>query len=185
MAKANLSPWRLWWRKIHNRRDHGEGSSIVVDTENLNCPRPSPRGNELRQTHIFDPSQKHWRNSWSIFKISYTWNATVSVELPIYPLYRIQILAQSIPRSSRNGFTNYWLIILISISFQSYYWRSSKRKILEKSRIIATHTHCIISKFQLNSFITAHEMDFLIIGLLFSFLYLSSSVTREVVNKKF
>ncbi len=33
---------------------------------------------------IFDPSQKNWRNSRSIFKFSYTWNATVSVELPIY-----------------------------------------------------------------------------------------------------
>ncbi len=49
MAKANLLLWRLSWRKIHSCGDHGEGSSIVVDTENLNCPRPSPRANELSQ----------------------------------------------------------------------------------------------------------------------------------------
>ncbi len=29
--------------------DHGEGSSIVVDTEKLNFPRPSPRSDELSQ----------------------------------------------------------------------------------------------------------------------------------------
>ncbi len=50
MAKVNLSPWRLWWRKIYSCGAHGEGSSIVVDTENFNCPRLSPRGNEL--SHI-------------------------------------------------------------------------------------------------------------------------------------
>ncbi len=33
---------------------------------------------------LIDPNQKNWRNSWSIFKISYTRNATVSVELSIY-----------------------------------------------------------------------------------------------------
>ncbi len=27
--------------------DHDEGSSIVMDIENLNCPRSSPMGNEL------------------------------------------------------------------------------------------------------------------------------------------
>ncbi len=90
--RQNLSPWRLCWRKIHSCRDHGEGSSIVVDTENFNCSWPSPRGNELSQILkmvsqtliFFDRSQKNWRNSWSVFKISYTWNATVSVELPLY-----------------------------------------------------------------------------------------------------
>ncbi len=92
MAKENLSPLRLRWRKIHSYGDHGEGSSIVVDTENLNCPRPSTQGpltdpnteSGVSDTYIFDPSQKNWRNSWSIFKISYTWNATVSVELRTY-----------------------------------------------------------------------------------------------------
>ncbi len=47
--------------------DHGEGSTIVLDTENLNCPRPSPRSNELSQILkmvsqtliFFDPSQKN------------------------------------------------------------------------------------------------------------------------------
>ncbi len=56
---------------------------------------------------------------------------------------------------------------------------------MEKSQIIATYIHCIIYKFQLNSFITAQEMDFLIINSLFSFLHLSSSVTREAENEKF
>ncbi len=36
-----------------------------------------------------------------------------------------------------------------------------------------------------NQFITAQEVDFLIISSLFSFLYLSSSITGEVANKKF
>ncbi len=91
----------------------------------------------------------------------------------------------SVRYSSRSGFADSWLIILISISFQFYYWRSSKRKILEKSQIIVSYTHCIIYKFHLNPFISAEEMDFLIIGSLFLFLYLSSSITGEVANKKF
>ncbi len=74
----------------------------------------------------------------------------------------------------------------ISISFQFYYWRSREWKILEKSQITATYTHRIIYKFQLNLFITAQKMDFLIISSLFSlFLYLSSSTTREVANENF
>ncbi len=39
----------------------------------------------------------------------------------IRPLYHIQILAQYGHYSLRNGFPDYWLIILISISFQFYY----------------------------------------------------------------
>ncbi len=37
----------------------------------------------------------------------------------------------------------------------------------------------------LNQFITAQEVDFLIIGSLFSFLYLSSSITEDIANEKF
>ncbi len=37
----------------------------------------------------------------------------------------------------------------------------------------------------LNQFITAQELDFLIISSLFSFLYLCSSITGEVANEKF
>ncbi len=37
----------------------------------------------------------------------------------------------------------------------------------------------------LNQFITAQELDFPIISSLFSFLYLSSSITGEVANEKF
>ncbi len=37
----------------------------------------------------------------------------------------------------------------------------------------------------LNQFITAEEVDFLIINTLFSFLYSSSSITKEVANQKF
>ncbi len=37
---------------------------------------------------------------------------------------------------------------------------------------------------QLNQFITAQEVDFLIISTLFSFLYLSNSITGKVANKK-
>ncbi len=103
----------------------------------------------------------------------------------IHPLYYIHILVQSVHYSSRNGFPDYWFIILISISFQFCYWRSSEQKILEKSHIIATYTHCIICKFQLNLFITGQEMDFLIISSLHSFLYLFSSITGEVENEKF
>ncbi len=84
-----------------------------------------------------------------------------------------------------SGFPDYQHIILISISFQFYYWRSSQQKILEKSKIFATYTHYIISTFQLSLFITAREMDFLIISSLFSLLYLSSSITREIANEKF
>ncbi len=90
MAKTKVSPWRLWWRKIHSWGDHGERSSIVVDTENLNCPRLSLGSMNWAKywkwclKHLYFWSQsKNWRNSCSIFKISYTWNATVSVELPI------------------------------------------------------------------------------------------------------
>ncbi len=36
-------------KENHSCGDHGEGSSIVVDTENLNCPRTSLRGNKLSQ----------------------------------------------------------------------------------------------------------------------------------------
>ncbi len=102
----------------------------------------------------------------------------------IHSLNHIQILVQSFHYSSRNGFPDYWLIILISISFQFYYWRSRERKIMEKSQIVATDTHCIMYKFQLTPFITAEEMDFLIISSLFSFLYLSSYITGEVTKRK-
>ncbi len=81
----------------------------------------------------------------------------------------------------------HFLIIssLFSFLFSSSITRkSSEQKILEKSQIIATYTHCIIHKFQLNPFITAQEMDFLIISL-FSFLYLSGSITGEIANEKF
>ncbi len=37
----------------------------------------------------------------------------------------------------------------------------------------------------LNQFVTAQEVDFLIISSLFSFLYLSSSITGEIANEKF
>ncbi len=77
-----------------------------------------------------------------------------------------------------------WLIILISIVFLIflvYCWRSSAQKILEKLQTHATYTHYIISKFQLNPFTTAQEMDFLIMSSLFSFLYL----TGEVANEEF
>ncbi len=37
----------------------------------------------------------------------------------------------------------------------------------------------------LSQFITAQEVDFLIISSLFSFLYLPSSITGEVANEKF
>ncbi len=37
----------------------------------------------------------------------------------------------------------------------------------------------------LSQFIAAQEEDFLIISLLFSFLYLSSSITGEVANENF
>ncbi len=46
-------------------------------------------------------------------------------------------------------------------------------------------THYIIFKFWRNPYITAQEMDFLIISSLFSFLHLSSSITGEVANEKF
>ncbi len=39
------------------------------------------------------------------------------------------------------------LSILISVYFPFYYWRSSERKILEKSQIIATYNHYILSKY--------------------------------------
>ncbi len=74
---------------------------------------------------------------------------------------------------------------LFSFLYLSSYWRSSQRKILKKSNIIATYTHCITFKLQLNPFITAQEMDFLIISSLFSFLYLSSFITEEVANEKY
>ncbi len=35
----------------------------------------------LRHLYFWSQS-KNWRNSWLIFKISNTWNATVSIELP-------------------------------------------------------------------------------------------------------
>ncbi len=60
-----------------------------------------------------------------------------------------------------------WLIIFFSIEFsvfQFYYWSSRERKILEKSPNTATYNHYIISKFQLNPFIAAQEMYFLIIS---------------------
>ncbi len=57
-----------------------------------------------------------------------------------------------------------WLSAYYSY-FYIYYWRSRKWKILEKSQITATYTHCIIYKFQLNPFTTVQEMDFLIINL--------------------
>ncbi len=57
----------------------------------------------------------------------------------IHSLYHIQIQAQFVHFHLRNGFPNYWLIIIISISFQFYYWRSSQQKILEKS-----HEYCYI-----------------------------------------
>ncbi len=41
--------WGLSPKMALSCGDHSEGSSIVVDTENLNCPRPSPQGNELSQ----------------------------------------------------------------------------------------------------------------------------------------
>ncbi len=50
-----------------------------------------------------------------------------------HPLSYPQMLAQSFEYSLKNRFPDYWLIILIFISFQFYYWRSNKRKILEKS----------------------------------------------------
>ncbi len=86
------------------------------------------------------------------------------------------------------------------IKFQNFCWkhflvtlyifpvlsrRSRERKILEKSQITATYTHCIIYKFQLNPFLTAQEMDLLIISSLFSFIYLSNCITGEVANEKF
>ncbi len=48
-----------------------------------------------------------------------------------------------------------------TISFQFYYWRSSKRKILEKSQIITTYTHYIIYKFQLNPLPINEVINFL------------------------
>ncbi len=98
----------------------------------------------------------------------------------IYLLYHIQILAQSVHYSSKNVFPDYWLLILISICFQFCCWKRRERKILEKSQIIVTHTHCIIYKFQVNPFIIAQEMDFLIISSLFSFLYLSSKNAGKI-----
>ncbi len=75
-------------------------------------------------------------------------------------MYHIQILAQSIHYSSSNGFPDYWLIILISLPFQFYYWRSSKRKILDKSQSIATYTHYVVYKFQLNPFRITEVINF-------------------------
>ncbi len=63
----------------------------------------------------------------------------------IHPLHLIQVSVQSVHYSSRNGFPDYQLIILISISFQFYYWRSSEQKILEKLKSVATNTHYILS----------------------------------------
>ncbi len=80
----------------------------------------------------------------------------------IQPLCHIKILAQSVHYSSRNRFPDYWLIVLISISFQFYYWRSSKWKILEKSRSTATYPHhYIIYKLKLNPFTITEVINFL------------------------
>ncbi len=79
----------------------------------------------------------------------------------IHPLRHIQILAQPVHYSSRNGFSDYGLIILTSISFQFCYWRSNKRKILEKSQSNATYIHYIIYKLQLNPFTITEVFIFL------------------------
>ncbi len=79
----------------------------------------------------------------------------------IHPLCHIQILAQSVHYSSKIGFPDYLLIIFISISFQFYYRRSRKRKIMEKSQSIATYVHYIIYKFQLNPFTIIEVINFL------------------------
>ncbi len=83
-----------------------------------------------------------------------------------------------------------WISWLLAHYFHFYIFpilllENRERKILEKTQIIATYTHCIIYKFQLNPFTTAQEMDFLIVSSLFSFLYLSSSISGEVGNEKF
>ncbi len=62
--------------------------------------------------------------------------------------------------------------------------------LLEKKRTknsgnIATYTHYILNKFQLNPFIIVRKMDSPIVSSLFSFLYLSSSITLKVTNEKF
>ncbi len=81
------------------------------------------------------------------------------------------------------------LLILLSILFLVFpvllLEKQQNEKILEKSQRIATYTQYIISKFQLNPFVTVQEMDFRIISSLFSFLYLSSFITGEVVTEKF
>ncbi len=50
------------------------------------------------------------------------------------------------------------------------------------SGICRIHTHM---NNTLHQFITAQEVDFLIISSLFSFLYLFSFITREIANEKF
>ncbi len=81
--------------------------------------------------------------------------------------------------------------LLISLLFSFLYLTSSitgeiaNEKFWKKSEIVSTYTHYIISKFQLNPFIIVEEINFLIINSLFSFLYLSSSITGEVANEKF
>ncbi len=53
--------------------------------------------NGVSDTYIFDSSQKNWRNPWSILKISYTWNTTVSVELPSYISILILRIRNQVP----------------------------------------------------------------------------------------
>ncbi len=62
-------------------------------------------------------------------------------------MYTYKQSTQSVRYSLRSRFPDYWLIILISISFQIYYWGSSERKILEKSQTINIYIHHIMFKF--------------------------------------